>query len=96
MRCPHCASPRASPPVCLGCGLPIDAPSEQPILPGLEPTRAVAPEVAVERLPGLETAEEGLRRPPREGEPPARLVCMECGVPNPVSRKKCLACGKRL
>jgi hypothetical protein len=55
MRCPHCASPRASPPVCLSCGLPVDAPSEQPIVPGLEPTRAAPiPTPPPQTVPGLE------------------------------------------
>ena len=55
MRCPHCASLLASRPVCLGCGLSIDLPATQPVLPGLEPTRVrVDPEPVVEALPGLE------------------------------------------
>jgi hypothetical protein len=117
----------------LSCGLPVDAPSEQPVVPGLEPTlaadapapppetvpgleptrqpvgevlvspipdveptRAIVPEVAVEKLPDLVTTEEALGRVKDDDQPPSRVVCTECGVPNPTSRKKCLACGKQL
>ena len=60
------------------------------------PTRAPMPEVAVERLPDLEVHEEGPGRPRGETPPPPPIVCSECGVPNPTTRKKCLSCGKRL
>ncbi len=59
MRCPHCASPIASPPVCITCGEPFDTPAPQPTVPGLEPTcGAVANEVIVAVLPDLETTRE--------------------------------------
>ena len=150
MRCPHCASPRASPPVCLSCGLPLDAPAAQPVMPGLEPTsaqpvpappretvpgleptrqevgevvavpatevvptrqgagdvpvvaatevvptRVNLPDVAVERLPGIEILEDAGRAHAVEAPPP-RVICSECGVPNPLLARKCLACGKRM
>lgn len=59
MRCPHCASPIASPPVCITCGEPFDTPAHQPTVPGLEPTRVVvANEVPVVVMPDLETTQE--------------------------------------
>lgn len=55
MRCPHCAYPKAAPPVCRACGSSLDTPPVHPVLPELEVTRQAPAEVVVTPLPGVET-----------------------------------------
>jgi hypothetical protein len=101
-RCPHCATPAPTTPICRSCGLPVEAPPQIEPLPGVEPTRYAPQAAAVSRLDGLETTEEVLGDtsiPEVEAKPaptkPAPAPCRRCGAPAGAGRV-CERCGMAL
>lgn len=99
-RCPHCKSPGPSRPVCGVCGQPVDVPPQSdPVLDGLEPTRAPPVTVITVPVPGLEARVPTPRVSP---EPLAGLerttdVQGDVGIPagddEPATPGVCRRCG---
>src|SRR5574340_963902 len=94
-RCPHCATPSPTPPVCRVCGMPADVPPAAPLPVAIEPTLHAPVSVSATRLDGLLATEDELGDVSLPADPELvemASVCPRCGAPVGASRR-CARCG---